>query len=59
MPDTLTCARCRHTWRPRMDTPPLRCPRCGTLKWGAPKGTPESCRLSAGSRGVETPDPLV
>ena len=39
MPDTLTCARptCRHTWRPRMERLPLRCPRCGSLKWQAAK----------------------
>lgn len=46
MPDTLTCARCHHTWRPRMERLPLRCPKCGTLKWSAPR--PDAAHATGG-----------
>ena len=36
--DRLICRRCHHTWIRRVvDTLPLRCPRCQSLKW---LGTP-------------------
>src|SRR6266568_1255560 len=28
-----TCKRCGHAWRPRMDVPPVQCPRCRSPYW--------------------------
>lgn len=29
----LRCSRCLYEWVPRKDSPPLRCPRCRSVKW--------------------------
>lgn len=36
----LKCARCAHTWLPRSEQPPHRCPRCRSELWdgSAPAG---------------------
>lgn len=32
----LTCQRCGAAWLPRV-AEPVRCPRCGSLKWNTPR----------------------
>lgn len=29
----LECRRCRHTWHPRREEIPVRCPKCGSPYW--------------------------
>lgn len=33
---SLTCARCGHTWTPRIATPPKQCPHCKQTGWETP-----------------------
>lgn len=32
-PTALACTRCGHTWVPRFDEPPERCPKCNSPYW--------------------------
>jgi len=33
------CLRCLHSWLPRMEEKPLRCPKCGSPGWQTPKSS--------------------
>lgn len=37
--DKLTCQHCGHTWHPRIDTKPVRCPKCSSTTWDASRRT--------------------
>lgn len=28
-----TCVRCGHSWLPRIERPPLKCPDCQSKRW--------------------------